>query len=370
MSEAQKRSDPERSSLTGLVCSYERAPGRQSCAESHRDIKNDVCKRRRSAGTTALAVCSACTQQPAPEQDDTQGLYQTCMLFQVPGEVLELVLSFLDAPTLAILACTCKPFQTKDRSNRLSLVHKVAREQLVKCHGPDLAARWRHCSWLERLQIEEAATGFDHRRCEQQGFVFSMDPLQCHLTAVKLEGIGPKMLLSDVTTADVPLLRWRLELKGNNAVEFGTIPVSLQDQPKALHKCYNDSDGARPSGFCSAITVGSMLPVKLPLMRGSIVEILARKDRLAFIVTNPPNGMEMTWQNTVTIPKPYKGPLEFRFEQDLHPDQPVKLAVTCWARAAFEVLHTHMHTQQQPSSVDLVSGTSTSDANELGQEYL
>jgi hypothetical protein len=128
-----------------------------------------------------------------------------------------------------------------------------------------------------------------------------------------------------------------------------------------------------------------MLPIKLPLMRGSVVEILASKGRLRYIVTNPPNGMEMTWHNTITVPKPYKGPLEFHFEQvrcgpllallavnpntlvlccraaasharmraphtyrthacsglqDLPPDQPVKLAVTCWARAAFEVLHT------------------------------
>lgn len=30
-----------------------------------------------------------------------------------------------------------------------------------------------------------------------------------------------------------------------------------------------------------------MLPVKLPLMRGSIVEILASRDRLDYIVTNP-----------------------------------------------------------------------------------
>ena len=52
----------------------------------------------------------------------------------------------------------------------------------------------------------------------------------------------------------------------------------MQDAPKALHKCHQDEvTGERPSGFCSAITVGSMLPVKLPLMKGSIVEILASR---------------------------------------------------------------------------------------------
>jgi hypothetical protein len=68
---------------------------------------------------------------------------------------------------------------------------------------------------------------FDRKRCEQQGFVFVCDD-SSRITSIKLEGNGPKMLLSDTSTADAAILRWRLELKGNNAVEFGTIPVSLQ----------------------------------------------------------------------------------------------------------------------------------------------
>ncbi len=118
--------------------------------------------------------------------------------------------------------------------------------------------------------------------------------------------MGPKLLLSDISTADAPLLRWRLEIRGNNAVEIGTVPVSLQDQPKALHKCYSDAEGNRPSGFYSAITIGSMLPVKLPLIRGSVVEILASKDRLDLIVTHPRAGSELTWKNAVTVPTAYK----------------------------------------------------------------
>ena len=30
------------------------------------------------------------------------------------------------------------------------------------------------------------------------------------------------------------------------------------------------------------------------------------------------------------------------FPQDLNPEQPVKLAMTCWARASFDVLHYQM----------------------------
>ena len=235
----------------------------------------------------------------------------------------------------------------------------------------------RSANWLERLYIEESAANFDISQCEANGFQFingheyhssrrpeaqasesvsmgsleepdaSLDddrsPLVGQvLSGIQLEGIGPKLLVSELSTADRSLLRWRLELRGNNAVEFGCCPASLQDQPKALHKCFESESGVRPSGFCSAITVGSLLPVKLPLMRGSVVEILLCRSRLSFLVTNPSSGTEMTWHNAVTVPKLYKGPREFRFEQDLEfGDEPMNLAITCWARAQFEVLHHH-----------------------------
>lgn len=78
---------------------------------------------------------------------------------------------------------------------------------------------------------------FDVERCAKQGFQMTMHGhgRNLHVSGVRLEGIGPKLLVSDVTTHDVPLLRWRLELKGNNAVEFGTIPVSLQVRSQAPH---------------------------------------------------------------------------------------------------------------------------------------
>jgi hypothetical protein len=54
------------------------------------------------------------------------------------------------------------------------------------------------------------------------------DPVTLRVSMIRLEGIGPKLLVSDLSTADVALLRWRIEIRGNNAVEFGTIPASLQ----------------------------------------------------------------------------------------------------------------------------------------------
>jgi hypothetical protein len=63
----------------------------------------------------------------------------------------------------------------------------------------------------------------------------------------------------------------------------------LQDDDKALHKCQQDQakfellrgdrllDEQRPTGFCSAITVGSLLPFKTAIMKGSMVELLARR---------------------------------------------------------------------------------------------
>ena len=87
----------------------------------------------------------------------------------------------------------------------------------------------RSCSWLERLWIDEHQTQFDCESCEKQGFGFVKEEGTDHVTCVKLDGIGPKLLVSDLATSqENPILRWRLELKGNNAVEFGVVPVALQ----------------------------------------------------------------------------------------------------------------------------------------------
>lgn len=39
--------------------------------------------------------------------------------------------------------------------------------------------------------------------------------------------MGPKLLVSDVSTAQQPVLRWQLRVRGNTAVEFGVIPADL-----------------------------------------------------------------------------------------------------------------------------------------------
>jgi len=252
--------------------------------------------------------------------------------------LLEQVLSNLDARTLGLVAQSCKAFRTYDPVTNLRFVDKVARDLVhVKC-GTANPARWKNYNWLERLYIEGTITNFDRKRCEKQGFQFH-DNKESSTVNIKLEGIGPKLLVSDVTTADVPLMRWRMELKGNNAMEFGVIPECLQEKGKSMHKCEECPCGDRSAGFASSITVGSTLPIKVPLMRGSVIEILAMKHRLEFMISNPQGGMEMVWHNTHTVPKAYKGPSEMHFDHPLQSTKPLKLAATCWARASVDVLH-------------------------------
>lgn len=74
-------------------------------------------------------------------------------------------------------------------------------------------------------------------------------------------------------------------------------------------------------------------------MQGTVVELVARRGRLEVLIQNPEDGQELFWQNTRTVPKPYKGPREVRFEQDFSPGHDVKLALTSWAHGAFDVLH-------------------------------
>ena len=39
--------------------------------------------------------------------------------------------------------------------------------------------------------------------------------------------LGPRLLVSDWGTFDKPILRWRLRIWGNMAVEFGVVPLSM-----------------------------------------------------------------------------------------------------------------------------------------------
>lgn len=207
---------------------------------------------------------------------------------------------------------------------------------------------------------------------------------------IKLEGMGPKLLVSDRSTADQPVLRWRLAVRGNTAVEFGVVPLNMLEDDKALHKCLQEEkkfervtqplrDEERPTGFCSSITVGSMLPFKTAIMRGSVVELLARRGRLEVLVHNPPDGQELYWHNTRTVPKPYKGPAEVRFELDFSPHHHVRLALTSWAHGAFDVLHPAPHSRLlgrelqgawhlTPRLLGSGSGCGTSSGNGSGQQ--
>lgn len=86
-------------------------------------------------------------------------------------------------------------------------------------------------SWLERLYVEESVAGFD-RTWEieghgDSGFRFARDAA-AGTPQILLQGMGPKLLLSDVTTKEQPLLRWRLVVRGNTAVEFGVVPADMQ----------------------------------------------------------------------------------------------------------------------------------------------
>lgn len=40
---------------------------------------------------------------------------------------------------------------------------------------------------------------------------------------LSIVGYGPKILVSDVSTAHSPLLRWHLKVSGNLAIEFGVV---------------------------------------------------------------------------------------------------------------------------------------------------
>jgi hypothetical protein len=282
----------------------------------------------------------------------------SCGLLWLPVELLQCILRFCDTETLSSVNQTCWQLRQFDAGSGLRLVEKIAKASVIAAAG-EHAGRWRRRSWLVQLKIEDSGVGFANfawspatpEPSSQPYYRFLPPTSPDSFLHIKLEGMGPKLLVSDFSTADQPVLRWRLVVRGNTAVEFGVVPLCLEEEDKALHKCQQEErkferlsggslpDEQRPTGFCSSITVGSLLPFKTAIMKGSIVELLARRGRLEILVQNPPDGQELYWHNTRTVPKPYKGPREVRFEQDFSPDHYVKLALTSWAHGAFDVLH-------------------------------
>ncbi|PNH03578.1 hypothetical protein TSOC_010357 [Tetrabaena socialis] len=285
-------------------------------------------------------------------QDDV--LSQLCQsheagasLLSLPDGVLHHVLAQLSSPELNALGATSKYFRSLDKASGLPLTHRFAKEALVRILGDEKQAmRWRGYTWPQRLAIEETVTKFDRDQSDEK-FTFkemagAMEGTT-GVTEIKLDVPGPRILVSDQSTAESPILRWKLQLRGNNAAEFGVVPTdftSLRDAAKALHKCHPNGSDERATGFSSAITVGSLLPARLPIMKGTIVELLVTPRELSFIITNPDDGAEMIWQNNSTISRPYKGPRELRLQLARNYTTPIKLAVTAWQRAAFDVLHT------------------------------
>lgn len=213
--------------------------------------------------------------------------------------------------------------------------------------------------------------------------------------------MGPKLLLSDASTAERRALRWRLVVRGNTAVEFGVVPADIVEHygrrpalkngnggggedgggdgggagggghggsgtaaaaaaaaaaeeaaaaaaaarvHKALHKCRRPDEREFDAavGFSSTITVGSQLSNKVPVMKGSVVEVVARDGLFEAVVTNPRGAQELYWlghgQMARTVPKPYRGAARITSSLQYDPGRPVRLALTCWAQGAFDVL--------------------------------
>lgn len=57
---------------------------------------------------------------------------------------------------------------------------------------------------------------------------FSLPDCKGAISKVSMQNqLGPKLLVSSLTTHDRPVLKWRLRVTGNAAVEFGVVPSSL-----------------------------------------------------------------------------------------------------------------------------------------------
>eukprot|EP00889_Picochlorum_renovo_P004407 jgi/Picre1/31437/NNA_006789.t1 len=156
-------------------------------------------------------------------------------------------------------------------------------------------------------------------------------------------------MLGVVLTRDVPVTNNSEEVvtcDWKHAVEFGVIPVDLEANQNSLHKTVQKSRGGS-SGALDSVPK-SPLPVKVPVVRGTMVDLVARRGLVQIVLIYPRDAQEIKWnRDGHPVPAPYQGPSSLRFELEFPDTFDVKLAVTCWAKASFDVIHSGLYDQAQ-----------------------
>ena len=311
---------------------------------------------------------------------------QECCFTLLPREALREVAVLLDAASLLALCNTCRALRggAADGNSRLSdwlaqqwlQAHAPGGEEArgapwcaLSHHTPPLpcgllfaracdvgrlprhltAARVRRSSTpQQRLRLCASFGGFDHGRCLRHGFTFMRPSYDAgappHALCVKLLGMGPRTLLS-ASTATQPFLHWKLRVRGDFAFELACLPdqEALLDNARAAHKCVEGAGGAKAVGFHSEATLGSVLTHRMPVERGTCIEVLARRGVLRVVVTAPPWVPDVWGRAFVPTlaklqrpggvipppPPPSVRHLELRFSDAYD----VRLAITAWREA-------------------------------------
>lgn len=216
---------------------------------------------------------------------------------------------------------------------------------------------------------ENAGCGFDSSWCEASGLsIQDSNDNGSKFPVIRLLDMGPKLLLSNIDTGDQPILRWRLRVTGNTAVEFGVIPTNLEANQNSLHKAdaVKCDRSQRCTGFCSQITAGSHLPVKVPVVRGTMVDLVASRGLAQIVLFYPSDAQEIKWnRDGHPVPAPYQGPRVLRFELEFSDSYDVKLAVTCWAKASFDIIHSGAQPKESMIDMDVRAGMDDEDMMDL-----
>ncbi|KAL0040138.1 hypothetical protein WJX79_008128 [Trebouxia sp. C0005] len=222
-----------------------------------------------------------------------------CAILGLPAELLcEHILSHLTATSLAFVEMSCRFFRVGSAC-AASLPEQAAYRKLSTSCGHAEAQQSQLFSWKQRLWFEESLADFDVDLLSRAGISrsFSLPDCKGAISKVSMQNqLGPKLLVSSLTTHDRPVLKWRLRVTGNAAVEFGVVPSSLAKVHLALHKGIGASriggckrrrkDRGDSVGFCSITTGGSTLPFKAAVNEGCIVEIEARSNHVVMMKRN------------------------------------------------------------------------------------
>lgn len=226
-----------------------------------------------------------------------------------PIESLFGIIYYVNAADLTNLLSTCKELWSHRKEFLCRWFHKNMTYQ------PDLP------TYLKDIFFENYGTkmiyGPEFTHVETPG------PLPAFKYTI-LEGLGPKLIVSEKSTADHDIIIFKFNITSNIALDFGAIP----DGTTAMHhRGKTDIIALTTKG-----TSGSLFEQER-ITKEACITIMLTKGVVKFFIKNKPQKVERICKNNNVYYVNYTGPSEAIIRLNTNPNINYRIGLTVWKEA-------------------------------------